>query len=190
MLGSGAIAESVCDFLEEREDIPTVVDPVFRASAGAVLLDANGIEILRQRLLPQVDLATPNWGEAEQLLDQNLSSTDLPSTPLRLYEKYGCDFLVKAGHLDPSGNEVIDYACLDGEVVPFPHPYLEVGDVHGTGCTLSAAITACLAKGETMESSIRLGIDYLAGALRDPLRWSEPRATEALNHFFDDVESP
>lgn len=189
MLASRAIVEEVCDFLVENAQLTAVVDPVFRASTGTPLLDEEGITLLQECLLPRADLATPNLGEAAFLLEREINRKEIPSVPLWLFEKYGCGFLVKGGHDPEVHPEIIDYACLDGETLEIAHPRLPVGDIHGTGCTLSAALAAFLAKGETMEDSIRKGTEYLASTLATLHRWPSPRATEALNHFPNGVES-
>lgn len=189
MLATGANVEAVSAFIREYRDLPAVLDPVLRASAGAPLLDEEGLRNLQQELLPDVALATPNLDEAAILLGEKIAPENIPELPLRLFEKYGCNVLVKGGHEPAKRAVLVDRAIIDGEIVEFEHPRLDVGDTHGTGCTLSSAIAAYLARGLPMREAIERGIAYLTATLEHSLRWTSPRATEALNHFPDNVDS-
>ena len=188
MLARGELVEIVCAALAPRGELPLVVDPVVRASAGSELLDPAGVDRLKRELLPLASLATPNLPEAELLLGSPVSESDRRELPRRLYERYGCDFLVKGGH--GSGDEIVDHACIAGDLHTFPHPRLEVGDVHGTGCALSAAILARLCHGADRLTAIGGAIDYLAAAIAESHLWPEPRGTRALNPFPDGVDCP
>ncbi len=191
MLVNGGLVGVVADFFEARRGIPLVIDPVIRASAGRALLDDGGLEKMKTRLFPLASLVTPNLAEAETLLDEPIrDGTALALAPRRLHERYGCDFLVKGGHFLDVG-EVTDHAWIAGEAIVFSRPRLAVPDVHGTGCTLSAAITAQLALGCDLPAAISRATSYLAAALVQHHRWSVgQRMIEALNHFPDGVEWP
>jgi len=191
MLANGDLVGVVADFFEANRGIPLVIDPVIRAGAGTALLDEEGLGKMKTRLFPLARLVTPNLPEAEALLGTRIANAAaLALAPRQLYERYGCDFLVKGGHLS-EGDEVTDHAWIGGEAVVFSRPRLVVPDVHGTGCTLSAAIAAQLAHGQEMATAISRATDYLAAALAQHHRWSVgDRTIEALNHFPDSVELP
>ena len=191
MLVNGDLVGVVVDFFEANRGILLVIDPVIRAGAGTVLLDAKGLELMKARLFPLARLVTPNLPEAETLLGGPIrDAAALALAPRQLHEHYGCDFLVKGGHVS-SGDEVTDYAWIAGETLVFSRPRLVVPDVHGTGCTLSAAIAAQLAHGRDMTGAILRATAYLAATLAQHHRWTVgDRTIEALNHFPDGVELP
>jgi hydroxymethylpyrimidine/phosphomethylpyrimidine kinase len=189
MLANGDLVEVVIDFFEANRGIPLVIDPVIRAGTGTRLLDRRGLEQMKTRLFPLARLVTPNLPEAEVLLGTKIDgAAALAAAPRQLSERYGCDFLVKGGHLD-KGDEVTDHAWIGREAVVFSRSRLAVPDVHGTGCTLSAAITAQLAQGREMAAAIRRATKYLAAALAQHYRWTVgDRTIEALKHFPDGVD--
>lgn len=190
--GMLANAENVlvtADFAKHHPTIPFVIDPVIFATAESQLLSDAGVEKMKTDLLPHALLATPNLPEAEALLGCSISTeADLANSPRQLFERYGCAFLVKGGHFG-NGDSITDYSWIDGEPLHFTHKRLKVADTHGTGCTLSAAITANLAKGKPVTEAIRSGIDYLTRALGSQYQWQQNGDTiAALNHFPDGVE--
>lgn len=191
MLANGELVGVVADFFGNHRGIPLVIDPVIRAGEGTALLDDEGLEAMKQRLFPLASLVTPNLPEAEILLGEPIpDGAALAVAPRRLHERYACDFLVKGGHFQ-KGDEVTDHAWIAGEAFIFSRPRLAVPDVHGTGCTLSAAITAQLALGRDLPEAISRAAPYLAAALAQHHRWTVGRHTiEALNHFPDGVEWP
>ena len=191
MLGNAELVEVVAQFFAGHASIPLVIDPVIRAGAGTALLTPEGLERLKDRLIPLACLVTPNLPEAEILLGTVIrSAEDLSSAPERLYDRYGSHFLVKGGHFN-GGDTVTDHAWIAGEKFLFSHPRLAVPDVHGTGCTLSAAITAQLACGRDLPEAILLATRYLTVCLEQHFSWpGRERTIEALNHFPDGVVFP
>lgn len=190
MLANEALVAVVVDFVRVHPGLPLVVDPVIRAGAGVPLLDEAGVERMKSDLLPLARLVTPNLPEAERLLGCAIrSAEDFASAPRQLHERYGCDALLKAGHFDSSGDTITDHAWIDGESHLFSRPRLAVPDVHGTGCALSAAIAARLARGEDLVAAIGGATRYLAASLAQHHRWEGRRGgIEALNAFPDGVE--
>lgn len=191
MLANADLVAEVASFVRSHPAIPLVIDPVLRAGAGAPLLDEGGLAVLQQELLPLARLVSPNRPEAEALLGTPIRSTaDFAAAPRRIHERYGCDVLLKAGHFSDENREIIsDHAWISGEALLFSRPRLRVPDVHGTGCTLSAAITARLARGESLASSIEGATRYLASCLAGHHHWDGPGGgIEALNAFPDGVE--
>ena len=138
------------------------------ATSGAKLLDDAALDALRTRLIPRADVLTPNLPEAELLLGHRITGAQA-DTALQALRALGArGVLLKGGHLD-EGDEVIDrYADADAS---FSHraPRLEV-DGHGTGCTLSSAIAARLARGDSAADACRGAIEYVHGAMREAYR--------------------
>lgn len=148
MLGDAARIEAVAGFLEALPVRPPVVlDPVMIAKGGAPLLAPDAVRALRERLVPLATLVTPNVPEAEAL-------GPLP----------GVAVLHKGGHAE--GDVVEDRLVLpDGRVRAWRHARVVSPNTHGTGCTLSSAIAAELAKGATLEDACDAGIAYVSGLL-------------------------
>lgn len=157
MLANAAIIEALGARLSKQRDLTLVVDPVMVATSGARLLDQDAEAVLIRDVLPLAALVTPNLPEARAL---TACASDHP--PEALAEKLlalGCRaVLLKGGHAQ--GDQVEDLlVSADGER-RFRHPRVS-GSVHGTGCVLSAAITALLARGLSMEDAVAGGIDWL-----------------------------
>lgn len=157
MLANAAIIEGVADMLGERAGLDVVIDPVMVATSGARLLDRNAERTLIERLLPISTLATPNLPEAAVL-------TGLPEdTPAdRLADQIlqtGCKaVLIKGGHARASLVE--DLLVTPSGQMRFSHPRVK-RRIHGTGCALSAAITAGLAHERDLETAVGEAIEWL-----------------------------
>lgn len=161
--------------------IPLVVDPVMVATAGNPLMKKEAIEVYESELIPLARLLTPNLEEAAALLD-SAAITDagqLADAASELAYRYKTNILLKGGHLKGECRDVL--MTREGELREWTHPKIEGTDFHGTGCTLSAAITACLAKGMPLVESVETGLDFIARAIRTHYRWDEPARIEALN---------
>jgi hydroxymethylpyrimidine/phosphomethylpyrimidine kinase len=170
MLYSRAIIAVVADFLQEHRNISAVVDPVMVATSGAALLQPEAVGLIRDRLLRLAALVTPNLDEVGVLLG------DKPDTPeamaeagRRLARDYGTTFLIKGGHL--AGDELTDVLVTpDGRSRSFSSPRLTGVNTHGSGCTLSAAIAANLARGCDLGLAVEGARMYLQRAMeRSPV---------------------
>ena len=161
MLANAAIIEGIADRLADQATLNLVVDPVMVATSGARLLDRDAERTLIDRLLPLSTLVTPNLPEAAVL-------TGLPEdTPLaRLADQIlqaGCKaVLIKGGHARAA--RVEDLLVTARGEMRFSHPRV-AQRIHGTGCALSAAITAGLAHGQDIETAVGEGIDWLQGMI-------------------------
>lgn len=184
MLGNADLVGVVVDFLRENPEVPVVVDPVIRASASAELLSPEGVKLLRNDLLPLATLVTPNLPEAEILLEEKLSPE---SAAQAIAERFGCAALVKGGH-SPASETITDHAWIAGKAHEFPHPRLNLPDLHGTGCTLSSAIAARISLGNLLLDAVGGAISYLTETMNQHLRWPGSDASRALNHFPDEVD--
>lgn len=145
MLFSAEIVEAVADAVK-RHKLSLVLDPVMVSTSGSVLLEQSAIEALKKELLPLAEWITPNLPEAELLLGRKLcSERDCLDAARECHEKWGASILLKSGHA-PAGKFADDFVCREGQLYRLRSRRLpERGCSHGTGCTLSAAITAALA---------------------------------------------
>ena len=164
MLATAAIVTAVHDAIVRLSLRPSVVDPVMIAKGGDRLLDADAVIALRA-LLAHADVVTPNIPEAEVLADMTIRTTaELREAGRRILALGPRTVLVKGGHAE--GAESIDVACGAGGDFEVRGPRLPGRSTHGTGCTLSSAIAAHLARGLSDEESIRGARAYLEGAIR------------------------
>ena len=163
MLANGEIAATVADFLKERPVPYLVVDPVMRSKSGASLLAPKAEEALVGCLFPLASIVTPNLAEAEALLAEHISDVEgMRRAAVRLAQLGPKAVLVKGGHLE---GDAVDVLYYQGKVHELEGPRLAAEHTHGTGCTLSAAIAAELAKGAGMVDACRKAKEYLSAAL-------------------------
>ena len=155
MLHSAETILAVSQILQRYKNIPLVVDPVMVAKGGANLLEQEATEALRDHLLPQATLITPNIPEAEILAGMLISNEDgMINAGRRIQKHTGCEaVLIKGGHLN-TGERVIDMLVTPQGLKRFFSPRLESKHTHGTGCTLASAIATYLAQGQNMEEAI------------------------------------
>lgn len=165
MLFDAAIIDAVARFLADTPALPVVVDPVMVATSGAVLLRDDAIGALRTRLLPRAALVTPNLDEAAVLLGRRPDAPEAMEPAAReLARLLGAPVLLKGGHL-PGGVLADVLATPEGACRTWTDTRLDTVDTHGTGCTLSAAIAARLARGDALADAVAAGRAYLRGAL-------------------------
>ena len=165
MLGSAAITDSVADAIRSHSLRNYVLDPVMVATSGDLLLEQDAIEIIRESLIPLATLITPNLHEAALLTGEQIDDEEsmVRAAEILVNELGARAALVKGGHLT-AGDRVVD-VLFDGDVRTFRSRRLETTNTHGTGCTLSAAITAQLANGESLHAAVRRSIDYVHNAI-------------------------
>lgn len=171
------IAEKLRQYGAER----VVVDPVMVATSGAKLLRDDAIQALTSQLLPLATVLTPNIPEAEIL--SGLTITDaagMEAAARTISQRYGCAVLCKGGH---SLNDANDYLYCQGQGRWFLGQRIENPNTHGTGCTLSSAIAANLAKGYDLDRSVERAKAYISGALAAMLDLG--RGSGPMNHMFD-----
>jgi len=164
MLATAAIVRTVAAILNRYPRVPVVLDPVLVATTGARLARGDLAGPLRRHLLARADLVTPNVPEAESLLGRRLrDASDLPAAAEALLGFGARAVLLKGGHL--RGGRVSDLLMRpDGKARWFHHARI-AAEGHGTGCTLSSAIAAFLARGDAMEIAVKKGVDYVRRAL-------------------------
>jgi len=166
MLADAPIIEAVVERLHAHgRDIPLVVDPVMVATSGDVLLAPDAIETVRTRLIPRAAVVTPNLPEAAQLLGEPVAATEAEiRDQLGRLSRLGAKaVLLKGGHGD--GHDATDYLAIGDRVIALSAPRIATRHTHGTGCTLSAAIAACLALGDDLETAVRRAKHYVHEAI-------------------------
>jgi hydroxymethylpyrimidine/phosphomethylpyrimidine kinase len=168
MLGSAAMITAVASFLRQHYRGPIVLDPVLVSSSGRRLLPANAVTVLREELIPLADLLTPNVPEAAALVGRRLTtSNELRAAAHDLLCLGAKAVLLKGGH--HNGDPICDYLVDATGIRTFRHARLNI-TARGTGCVLSAAIAAGLARGHSRAAAVRAGEQYLHAALRDAYR--------------------
>ena len=173
MLLSAAHVRAVAAILARHPAPAVVVDPVMMASTGDPLIEAEAIHAYRELLFPLARVITPNLPEAEILLGEKIQDlTALESAAQRLSERLGTAVLLKGGHLP--GPDCIDLLVDQSEVFRFTETRIETAAAHGTGCTLSAAITAALARQESLPWAVETAKAYLGCTLRHAYQFQSP----------------
>jgi hydroxymethylpyrimidine/phosphomethylpyrimidine kinase len=169
MLASAAIVEAVAEAVAETRVPNLVVDPVFASKHGHALLDADAVGALRERILPLATLVTPNLAEAAALAGFDVGSRDLMEDAAETILAMGPRaVLVKGGHLE--GAARAEDLFFDGERMELiGAERIETPNMHGTGCTLSSAIAAHLARGTELLDAVRAGKSFVTEAIRHAL---------------------
>lgn len=164
------VAEVVRLFSQKGLPAP-VVDPVVVATSGDVLIDDEAFQFLNTKLFPLARVVTPNIPEAEKLTGLPIVSEADMRRAARVIQRMGARaVLVKGGHRSVGGQAVDVLLGEDGIFSEFQTEYINTGEVHGSGCTLSAAIAAFLAKGLTLEEAVGAAKTYVTDAIRSAPR--------------------
>jgi hydroxymethylpyrimidine/phosphomethylpyrimidine kinase len=174
-----AIAAGLTRWLPKQ----VVLDPVMVATSGDRLLPAEAVEALRTRLIPRASLITPNLPEAAALLDEPVGSSEaaIERQGQRLLA-LGCRaVLIKGGH--GQGTESIDYLVSGNGIVALAAPRIPTKNTHGTGCSLSSAIAAGLAKGEDIETAVRKAKVWVSAAIAAADRLGIGHGNGPIHHF-------
>ena len=184
MLHSSEVIEAVADMLKQYKAENLVIDPVMVATSGDVLLQTDAIDSLMKILIPMADIITPNIPEAEILLGEKLEvQTDLPSAVEKL-SKLGCKaVLLKAGHLKEDLLVDYFYDSISGEMTELPSQRLDTQNTHGTGCTLSSAVTSFLAHGQKSADAVKNAKEYISEAINAGSQYSIGSGHGPVKHF-------
>jgi hydroxymethylpyrimidine/phosphomethylpyrimidine kinase len=183
MVAQLATIEAIASALSRRTPKPVVLDPVMVASSGDRLLSADAVAGLRRHLFPLAALITPNLPEAAALLGEAVAADEsaIASQGKRLLAMGASAVLIKGGH--GHGTESIDYLFAGGSVSALSAPRIATVNTHGTGCSLSSAIAAGLAKGEALEQAVRGAKTWITGAIAAADRLGIGHGHGPIHHF-------
>lgn len=167
--------------LRRVENIPAVVlDPVMISKSGFKLLSDGAKDTLIQELIPLATLITPNLPEAEELLNRKITTIEHMKEAAKDIKNMGAkNVLIKGGHLE---NEATDLLYDGREYILFPQERIETVHTHGTGCTLSSAIAANMAKGLTVDEAVAEGKTYITGAIKHGFKLG--KGVGPTHHFY------
>jgi hydroxymethylpyrimidine/phosphomethylpyrimidine kinase len=169
MLASAPIVEAVAEAVAEMAVPNLVVDPVAVSKHGHRLLDEDAVGVLRERILPLATLVTPNLPEAAVLSGFDVTDRDLMQDAAETIQAMGPEaVLVKGGHL-PGATGADDLFFDGNRMVWIVGERIETANTHGTGCTLSSAIAAHLARGEELLAAVQKGKAFVTEAIRAAL---------------------
>ena len=181
MVSSSALIRAIAGKLRQYEARNIVVDPVMVATSGARLIQDDAIHTLTKELLPLATVVTPNVPEAEILSGMEIHTReDMEAAARKIGDGFGCAVLLKGGH---SVNDANDLLYARGTCRWFEGKRIDNPNTHGTGCTLSSAIAANLAKGFALEQAVKRAKDYISGALAAMLDLGA--GSGPMNHAFN-----
>jgi len=167
MLPTAEIVAEVARLFSEEKLQPPVVDPVMVSTSGHDLIGDEAFQILKSRLLPVARIVTPNIPEAERLTGLSIETESDMRRAAEAIRALGVRaVLVKGGHRAIQQQAIDLLLDDDGNFVEFREEYIDVGEIHGSGCTLSAAIAAGLGKGMTLEGAVRSAKTYITQQIR------------------------
>jgi hydroxymethylpyrimidine kinase/phosphomethylpyrimidine kinase/thiamine-phosphate diphosphorylase len=163
MLFSAEIVRIVAGHLA-TSNIPAVIDPVMIAKGGAALLKPEAVQCLKDEIIPNAFLLTPNLPEAEALVGFAVrNETDMEKAAIRLQEMGARYVLIKGGHLETTA---VDLLLTDGDLHRFRSERFATRHTHGTGCSYAAAIASFLAQGEPIEQAVGRAKQFISEAIR------------------------
>jgi hydroxymethylpyrimidine/phosphomethylpyrimidine kinase len=183
MVASRGLIEAIAAGLARRIPAYVVLDPVMVATSGDKLLAEDAIDALRRLLIPLSTLITPNLPEAAALLGESVATSEaaIADQGKRLLA-FGCpSVLIKGGHGE--GSESIDYLFTPAATLPLAAPRIATRNTHGTGCSLSSAIAAGLAKGDALETSVRNAKTFISEAIAAADRFAVGHGHGPVHHF-------
>lgn len=184
MVNDQATILAIADTLRQYSPQKLVVDPVMVSTSGSMLMQKDALGTFCSRLLPMATLLTPNIPEAEVLSNRFIRSIDDMDAAGRSILALGCKaVLIKGGHLE--GRKVDKLYLPNGEVCSFVHEAIATRNTHGTGCTLSSAIAAFMARGLALADAVAQAKTYLSQALKAGKDVHIGEGHGPVNHLFN-----
>jgi hydroxymethylpyrimidine/phosphomethylpyrimidine kinase len=187
MLGQASVTQVVAEKLARWQPVHVVLDPVMVAKSGHLLLESDAVGALREALLPQATVLTPNLPEASVLLEERMAETlkEMRRAAERLRHRLAYAgqrwVLLKGGHLP--GDDTIDLLHDGDRMIELPGRRLDTANTHGTGCTLSAALAALLPQTADVPEATRRAKEYLIEAIRQSGRLAVGAGHGPVHHF-------
>ncbi len=183
MLGNAEITEAVAKILKQKaKNIPIITDPVMIATSGDSLLKNNAINVLKNQLIANSYLVTPNIFEAEILAEMKIKNLDDVKIAAQKIQKIGAkNVLIKGGHLN-SGNKILNYLLTKNhQEIIFTNKKLPFKNIHGTGCTLATAITCFLSQNLDLKTAIKKANLFVYQAIKNSQKIG--KGSRILKHF-------
>ena len=185
MLYSAELIEVVARQLKKHNARNLVIDPVMIAQSGDSLIQDSAIKALRKSLLPIASIITPNLPEASAILNRNIRGHEDTRNAARELSAYGTNaVLIKGGHSGGNRSDDLLFITPEARFVLFKGKRIPTKNNHGTGCTLSSAIAAFLARGYEVEEAVHLAKEYTAGAILAGAEYEIGHGCGPLHHFF------
>ncbi len=180
MLHSSKVINSIIKTLKKIKVKKIILDPVMVAKGGAKLINNSAVRVLKKNLIKKVFLITPNIPEAEVLTDMSIKNTKDMKKAANILLKLGVkNVLIKGGH--SKSKYVEDVFLNKNDFVIFKNKKIKTKNTHGTGCTLSSAITTFLSCGKPIKKSCELGIKYVNQAIKNNLNYGKGHGP--INHL-------
>lgn len=186
MLHSAEVVNLVAEKIEQYDIKNVVLDPVMVSTSGHRLIEETAIDSLKSRLMPLARVITPNIPEAEILCGKKIASEkEFAEVAKILSLDNTVSVLLKAGHL--TGETLVDYFynAEDGSIALLPSKRVNTRNTHGTGCTLSSAFAAALAKGETLTKAAQSAKQYIQQAIISGAEYQIGKGHGPVNHFWN-----
>lgn len=189
MLHSAEVVGLVADIIEKYQIKNVVLDPVMVSTSGHRLIEEDAVEVIKQRLMPLARVVTPNIPEAEILAGCHISSEHQFEEVVSKISAYGnISVMLKAGHL--SGEYLVDYFynAEERSITKLPSKRVDTRNTHGTGCTLSSAFAAALAKGEDLTTAAISAKKYIEQAIISGAEYEIGKGHGPVNHGFNPIK--
>lgn len=186
MLHSSELIEAVCETLLRYDIKNIVLDPVMVATSGDPLLQDDAVKTLQNVLIPHVRVITPNIPEAEILLGSKITSQDmLPEAARALSGGRQVSVMLKAGHLSDGTVADVFYNAETDRTSVLCSQRVDTRNTHGTGCTLSSAFAAFLARGYQLDDAAKAAKDYIAAAIKAGADYQIGKGHGPVHHFWN-----
>lgn len=186
MLHSSELIEAVCETLLRYDIKNIVLDPVMVATSGDPLLQDDAVKTLQNVLIPHVRVITPNIPEAEILLGSKITSQDmLPEAARALSGGRRVSVMLKAGHLSDGTVADVFYNAETDRTSVLCSQRVDTRNTHGTGCTLSSAFAAFLARGYQLDDAAKAAKDYIAAAIKAGADYQIGKGHGPVHHFWN-----
>lgn len=184
MVHTPELVEGIVDALGQYPHVPLVFDPVMVATSGHKLIEEKTIQAIVEKLFPMADLITPNMDEAAILAGMEIKTTGQMYEAGEKILRSGCKaLLLKGGHLQLPRITSLFFEKLNGQVTAYEFEKFDTKNTHGSGCTLSSAIAAFLARGMSLKDAVASGQDYTHEAIRTAADVLTGKGNGPLNHF-------
>jgi hydroxymethylpyrimidine/phosphomethylpyrimidine kinase len=185
MLHDERIITVVNETLDKIKPPNIIFDPVMVAKDGSLLLELNSISLLKEKLLPLTTLITPNLFEAEYLFGRRIKNFEaMEAAALAIGQEFKIHVLIKGGHLATNKSSDVLYNYEENSFDWFSSQRVKTANTHGTGCTLSAAISSYLAQGFTLHNAIASAKNYISQAIQSGKNYRLGKGNGPVDHFY------